>query len=99
MIDGNLGFMSAIAEMLLQSQDGEIVLLPALPSKYPNGEVKGLRARNGFEVDIKWRNNQLGEALIYSDSGQDCRVRYDGRLVDIKLSLGNKKKLSKSDFL
>ncbi len=94
MIDGNLGIMSAIAEMLLQSHTGEIVLLPALPSKYPNGEVKGLRARNGFVVDMKWENSELTEAVIYSEQGKDCKVRYKEKVITLNLKKGDKSTLT-----
>ena len=98
MIDGNLGFMSAIAEMLLQSHTGEIVLLPAIPSKYPNGEVKGLRARNGFEVDIKWENNELIEAVVYSEHGVECKVRYKEKVITLNMKKGEKSTLTIKSF-
>lgn len=74
-IDGNFGCTSGIAEMLMQSQDGAIHLLPALPTLWKNGSVSGLKARGGFEVDMQWENDQLAGATIKSSLGGNCRIR------------------------
>ncbi len=76
-VDGTFGVTSAIAEMLLQSHENELYLLPAVPDSWRNGEVKGLCARGGFEVSMKWKNGKLISSEILSKSGSLCRIRVD----------------------
>ena len=87
-IDGNFGGTAGIAEMLLQSHNNEIHLLPALPAAWPNGYVKGLKARGNFTVDMEWRDGELTTATLTSLSGGLCKIRYEDRVVEQETEAG-----------
>lgn len=74
-IDSNFGCVAGIAEMLMQSHDGFIYLLPALPSVWPDGEITGLVARGGFVIDMSWKNGRIEKVTIKSTIGGNCRLR------------------------
>jgi len=88
-IDGNFGGAAGIAEMLMQSRPGEIELLPALPKAWPTGNVKGLRARGGFEVDVVWRDGKLTEAIVRAARAGSTTLRYGSQTSVLTLAKGS----------
>ena len=98
-IDGNFGVTAGIAEMLLQShetndQENYIIhFLPALPSAWLNGHIKGLCARGGFVVDIYWENGKLAKAGILSKVGESCILKYDNKIIELDTEMGKTYKI------
>ena len=75
-VDGSFGVTAAVTEMLMQSQDGFIKLLPALPDEWSEGAFKGLCARGGFELDFAWKNKTVTQLKIVSKAGADCKIEF-----------------------
>jgi alpha-L-fucosidase 2 len=93
-IDGNFGATAAIAEMFLQSHTTEIHLLPALPDAWREGEVRGLKARGGFEVSLGWQNGRLTEAIIQSAKATTAKVRLGKKVIKLKFRSGERLRLN-----
>ena len=87
-IDGNFGGGAGISEMILQSHQGYIELLPALPQSWKEGTVKGLCARGGFVTGIKWENGKLVSASIWSKYGGPLKLKYGKKLITLKTQAG-----------
>jgi alpha-L-fucosidase 2 len=92
-IDGNLGGVAAVVEMLLQSHTGEVHLLPALPQAWKDGSVKGLMARGGIEVAMKWRGGHLELAELHTRRAGVYKVRYGEKVVDVAAAPGGRYRL------
>ena len=97
-IDGNFGAAAAMAEMLLQSGSKRMVLLPALPSAWKKGHMKGIRVKGNAQADIAWEENRLVSCRIVADSALKTKVRYKGSVIDLQLAPGEERVLTESDF-
>jgi alpha-L-fucosidase 2 len=89
-LDQNFGLVSAVVEMLLQSHDDAVDLLPAMPKAWTTGSVKGLVARGGFEMDMEWKDGKLIKAGILSRLGGPLTIRYDGKTRNYTTSKGER---------
>jgi alpha-L-fucosidase 2 len=98
-IDGNTAGSAGIAEMLLQSQGGEIELLPAMPTAWGNGSFRGLCARGGYIVDVIWRDGKLCSATISAKRSGSIPIRYRDRITHIHLQAGQQLRLRPESFL
>lgn len=87
-IDGNFGGAAAIAEMLVQSDDNSVTLLPALPAAWPRGRVTGLRARGGIALGLEWRDGKLARATLTADANRGLTVRVGDRTTKVALRGG-----------
>ena len=87
-IDGNLGCTAGIAEMLLQSHDGCVHLLPAVPDRWSEGKVTGLVARGGFVVDMEWKGGQITSLQVESRLGGNLKIRTSSDLYDLETKAG-----------
>lgn len=97
-IDGNFGGAAGIAEMLLQSHNGVVRLLPALPAAWPSGRVAGLCARGGLTVDIAWSGGNLTEAVLRSAPGGLVKVSYRGRVKELEMKKAERVRLDAGAF-
>ena len=95
-IDGNFGGAAGIAEMLIQSQNGEIHLLPAVPASWPEGSVHGLRARGACTVNMDWKGGSLQKVSVQSDKGGSYTIRYKDKLRKISLQPGEVRVLNET---
>ena len=87
-IDGNFGAPAGMIEMLVQSQLGEINILPALPDALPTGKISGVCARGGFELTFNWSGGKLQQLNVLSKAGQKCKLRYGDKVVEIQTEKG-----------
>lgn len=87
-IDGNFGGTNGMAEMIVQSRPGEIELLPALPTAWPDGWLKGVRARGGFDLDVVWKDGRLDHAILRGPPGRETRLRYGAVVGSVAAATG-----------
>ncbi len=89
-VDGSFGVAAGITEMLMQSHEGQIELLPALPDEWSSGRFSGLKARGGFELDFEWANGALTKVSVLSTAGKNCKMMLPGGLKEFETEKGKK---------
>ncbi|MGS0524326.1 glycoside hydrolase family 95-like protein [Zobellia nedashkovskayae] len=87
-IDGNFGALAGINEMLLQSQNNRVLLLPAFPAELKDGSIQGIRARGGFELSIAWKEGKLKAVKILSKKGNTCNLVYGDKSMALETEAG-----------
>ena len=96
-IDGNFGGTSGMTEMILQSRNDQILLLPALPSAWPTGRLTGLRARGAVGVDLTWTRGKLETAVFTAAADGRHHVRYGASAIDLDIKKGQRVRLTSRD--
>jgi alpha-L-fucosidase 2 len=97
-LDGITLSAGYVTEMVLQSQFGELDLLPSLPSAWESGSLKGIRARGGFTVDIYWKDGKLVKATVNADKTGKCKLRYNGKTKEVTIKKGKTAEITESEF-
>lgn len=96
-IDGNLGGTAGVAEMLLQSHEDAIELLPAIPKEWKSGQFKGLTARGGFVIDVSWKDGRILEAKVSAKTDGECRIRHQRHMVSFTAQKGQTYRLREGE--
>ncbi|SKB71348.1 alpha-L-fucosidase 2 [Salegentibacter holothuriorum] len=97
-IDGNFGYTAGVAEMLLQSHEGSLRILPALPEDWENGHIKGLKARGDISVDIDWELGELKQLTLSTNKKQQVKLKYGQQEIEIRLPGNNQEVIMNSDL-
>jgi alpha-L-fucosidase 2 len=98
-IDGNFGYTTGVAEMLLQSHEGKISLLPALPSNWAAGKISGLKARGDIEVSLEWKDGKILNATLKSQKDKKVLVESEGRTIEVQLKHNQPLSFNRQDFI
>jgi alpha-L-fucosidase 2 len=98
-IDGNFGYTAGVAEMLLQSHEGKISLLPALPSNWAAGKISGLKARGDIEVSLEWKDGKILNATLKSQKDKNVLVESEGRTIEVQLKHNQPLSFNRQDFI